>query len=89
MAHSINLSSLWIVHDLQDKVSMLRDLALCSPGKHVFFCTLLTLQCTCVCENSMKEKCPGKARDEPYTVVSWRLIVTEGRPKESLVGGLY
>ena len=37
----------------------------------------------------MKEKCPGKARDEPYTVVSWRLIVTEGRPKESLVGGLY
>ena len=33
---------------LQDKVRMLGALVLCSPSEHVFFCTLLTLRCTCV-----------------------------------------
>ena len=35
---------------LEDKVSMLRSLVLCSPSEHIFCCTLLTLQCACVSE---------------------------------------
>ena len=35
---------------LQDKVRMLGALVLCSPSKHVFCCTLLTLWCACVNE---------------------------------------
>ena len=35
---------------LQEKVRMLGALLLCSPSKHVFYCTLLTLRCACVNE---------------------------------------
>ena len=35
---------------LQDKVRMLGALVLCSPSKHIFWCTLLTLWCACVNE---------------------------------------
>ena len=33
---------------LQDKVRMLGALVLCSPSKHIFCCTLLTLWCACL-----------------------------------------
>ena len=42
---------------LQDKVRILRALVLCSPSKHVFCCTLLTLQWACVNEWSLKLHC--------------------------------
>ena len=52
---------------LQDKVKMLGALVLCSPSEHVFCCTLLTLQCTCVNEwNALSE-----ASEEPCSVVPW------------------
>ena len=52
---------------LQDKVRMLGALVLCSPSKHIFRCTLLTLPCACVnewntlCEAS-KEPCSAVPR---------------------------
>ena len=35
---------------LQGKVRMLGDLVLSSLIKLIFYCTLLTLQCACVCD---------------------------------------
>ena len=48
-APSSNLSS-WGLVWFQDKVKTFRALVLCSPGKHVFCFTLLTVQCACVCD---------------------------------------
>ena len=48
-AHSSNLSS-WGLFWFQDKVKTFRALVLCSPSKHVFCFTLLTVQCACVCD---------------------------------------
>ena len=50
---------------LQDKVRMLGALVLCSPSKHIFCCTLLTLWCACVNEwNTLHE-----ASEEPCSAV--------------------
>ena len=54
--------SSWIV---QDKVRMLGALVLCSPSKHVFCSTLLTLWCACVNEwNALHE-----SSEEPCSAV--------------------
>ena len=63
---------------LQDKVRMLGALVLCSPGEHVFCCTLLTLQCTCVNEwNALSE-----ASEEPCSVVPWWSHTAYGNAKK-------
>ena len=50
---------------LHYKVRMLGALVLCSPSKHIFCCTLLTLWCACVNEwNALQE-----ASEEPCSVV--------------------
>ena len=44
---------------------MLGALVLCSPSKHVFSCTLLTLWCACMNEwNALRE-----ANEEPYSAI--------------------
>ena len=50
---------------LQDKVRMHGALVLCSPSKHVFCCTLLTLWGACV--NEWNALC--KASEEPFSAV--------------------
>ena len=50
---------------LQDKVRMLGALVLCSPSKHVFRCTLLTLRCACVNEWCARHE----ASEEPCSAV--------------------
>ena len=52
---------------LQDKVRMLGALVLCSPSKHVFCCTLLTLRYACVDE----WKALSEASEEPCSAVPW------------------
>ena len=60
---------------LQDKVRMLGALVLCSPSEHVFYCTLLTLQCACVNEwNTLHE-----ASEEPCSAAPWWPHTAYGR----------
>ena len=67
---------------LQDKVRILRALVLCSPSKHVFCCTLLTLQWACVNEwHPLLE-----ASDESYSVVPQLPHTAYGK---NPLGGLY
>ena len=69
--------SSWIV---QDKVRMLGALVLCSPSKHIFCCTLLTLWCACVNEwNTLHE-----ASEEPCSAVLHNLIGLWQKLVESL-----
>ena len=52
---------------LQDNVRMLGAVFLCSPSEHIFFCTLLTLWCTCVNEwHAFSE-----VSEEPCSAVPW------------------
>ena len=67
---------------LQDKVRMLGTLVLCSPSKHVFCCTLLTLQCACVNEWHAL----GEASEEPCSAVQQWPHMAYGR---NPVGGSY
>ena len=67
---------------LQDKVRMLGALALCSPTKQVFCCTLLTLRCACVSEwHALHE-----GSEEPCSEISRWPHTAYGR---NLVRGLY
>ena len=67
---------------LQNKIRILGTLVLCSPSKHVFFCTLLTLQCACV--NEWHALC--EASEEPCSAVpQWPHKAYGINP----VGGLY
>ena len=70
---------------LQDKVRMLGALVLCSPGKHIFCCTLLTLWCACVCD-WLKEAHMREARSGSKSLVLRWSHTTYGR---NPVGGLY
>ena len=60
---------------LQDKVRMFGALVLCSPSKHLFCCTLLTLQCAYVNEWHALHK----ASEEPCSVVPRQLHRADGR----------
>ena len=60
---------------LQDKVRMLGALVLCSPSKHVFCCTLLTLRYACVDE----WKALSEASEEPCSAVPWWPHMAYGR----------
>ena len=67
---------------LQDKVSLLGALVLCSLSEHVFCCALLMLRCACVNEwHALHE-----ASEEPCSAVPWSSHVAYGR---NLSGGLY
>ena len=70
---SSNLSSWGLI--LQDKVRMLGALVLCSPSKHVFCWTFLTLRCACV----NKWHTPCKESEEPCFVVPQRPHMAYGR----------
>ena len=60
---------------LQDKVRMLGAPVLCSPSEHVFYCTLLTLWCTCVNEwHALREK-----SEMPCSSVPWWPHTAYGR----------
>ena len=60
---------------LQDKVRMLEALVLCSPSKHIFRCTWLTVQCGCVNEwNALHE-----ASEEPCSAVPRQPHTAYGR----------
>ena len=60
---------------LQDKVRMLGALVPCSPSKHIFCSTLLTLWCACVTEWHILQK----AHVEPCSAVLWRPHMAYGR----------
>ena len=69
---SNNLSS-W--GDSSRQVRMLGALVPCSPSKHIFCCTLLTLWCACVNECHTLHK----TRVEPCSVVPWQPPTAYGR----------
>ena len=60
---------------LQDKVRMLGALVLCSPIKHIFRCTILTLRCVCVNEWHALHK----ESEELCSAVPWWPHTTYGR----------
>ena len=72
---SNNLSSWGSSRFIQDKVRTLGVLVLCSPTKHFFCCTLLTLWCAWV--NEWNILC--KASEEPCSVVLWWPHMAYGR----------
>ena len=60
---------------LQDKVRMLGALVLCSPSRHIFCCTLLTLLCASVNEWHDLRETSG----EPCSAVPWCSYMAYGR----------
>ena len=60
---------------LQKKIRMLWVLVICSPCKHVFYCTLLTLCCACMNEwNALRE-----ASEEPCSAIPQWSHIAYGR----------
>ena len=78
------LSSWGLVQDLQDKVRTLRALtSLLSQYAHFLLC--FTNSMVCLCEWMT---CPAQS-DEPCSVVSWCLIMTEDSSQRAALSGLY